>query len=77
MTSRHTFGDGPRGGEVSVHRTWYALWGFVALDDFDSRQVVGPADHYRVSAAFEGFDVFLNLFTAPLGFFRRTIVVEK
>ncbi len=77
FTTRHTVGDGPRGGEVTVHRTWYAFWGFVPLNSLDSREVVGPADHYRVSAEFGGFDVFINIFTSPLGFYRHTTVVEK
>ncbi|MEM7262657.1 MAG: hypothetical protein AAF488_11750, partial [Planctomycetota bacterium] len=77
FTSRNTFGDGPRGGEITVHRNWYAFWGFVPMGSFDTREVVGPADHYRVTTSIEGFDVFINLFTAPLSFYRQTTIVEK
>ena len=64
----HTVGDGPHGGEVRVLRTWYAGWGFLALDSFDSREVVGGADSYRVSTRFSVMDGFINLFTGVLGF---------
>ncbi len=73
----HTVGDGPHGGEVRVHRTWYAAWGLLPISRLDSRNVVGAADHYRVSTAIRGGDLFLNFFTAPLGFFRQTTLVEK
>jgi hypothetical protein len=77
FVARQTVGDGPRGGAVTVHRSWYALWGFVALNGFDSRDVVGFAAHYRVTMRFGVSDVLLNLFTAPLGFYRQTTLVEK
>ena len=73
----HTVGDGPHGGEVREHHTWYAAWGFLALGTFDSRDVVGAADDYRISTRFGALDVFLNMFTGPLGFYRQTTLVEK
>ncbi len=73
----HTVGDGPHGGEVRVHRTWYAAWGLLPISRLDSRSVVGAADHYRVTTSFGGRDLLLNFFTAPLGFFRQTTLVEK
>ncbi len=73
----HTVGDGPLGGEVRVHRVWYAAWGFLPINRLDSRNVVGAADHYRVTTSFGGGDLFLNFFTAPFGFVRQTTLVEK
>ncbi len=73
----HTIGDGPRGGEVRTHRTWYALWGIISVDGFDSRHVVGPADHYRVTTRVGGWDFFINLFTVPFTFCCQTTIVEK
>ncbi len=72
----HTVGDGPRGGEVRVHRRWYALWGWAPTSSFDTSEVVGSAEDYRVITKFGVGDHFLNLFTAPFSFFRRTIIVE-
>ncbi|MFN0060187.1 MAG: hypothetical protein ACKVX7_17150 [Planctomycetota bacterium] len=77
FSTRNTVGDGPRGGEVTVHRTWFAFWGFVPLNSLDSRDVVGPASHYRVTTRFGVFDVIVNCLTAPLGFYRQTTFVEK
>ncbi len=77
LSTVHTVGDGPRGGEVRVHHSWYGAWGFLSLGTFDSRDVVGAADDYRITTRFGGIDVLINLFTGPLGFFRRTTRVEK
>lgn len=77
FTTTHTIGDGPRGGEVRVHHSWYAAWGFIPLNRLDSKEVVGAADNYRVSTGIGGFDVAMNIFTGPIGFFRFTTVVEK
>lgn len=77
VTHRHTVGRGPLGSEVYKTGVWYALYGFVPLSGYDSRQVVGAADDYRVVTRAGGLDVFLNIFIGPLGFFRRTVIVEK
>lgn len=77
MAQRHTFGNGPQGVEVRKNRQWYAAWGFVPLSDFDTRSVVGASSDYRVLHGFGAGDVFLNIFTGPLGFFRMTSQVEK
>lgn len=77
FSTRHTVGDGPRGGEVRVHHTWYALWGFVPINRVDSRLLVGPADHYRATTSFRGVDVLINLFTGWFGFFRDSLLLEK
>ena len=77
FTTVNTVGDGPHGGEVTVHRSWYAAWGFLPMGRLDSRTVVGGADHYRVTSSFRTADVFFNIFTGFFGFFRRTTIVEK
>ncbi|MEM7164949.1 MAG: hypothetical protein AAF581_05755 [Planctomycetota bacterium] len=77
MTQQHTFGNGPQGVEVRKTRQWYAAWGFVPLSDFDSRSVVGASADYRVVNGFGASDVFWNIFTGPVGFFRMTSRVEK
>jgi len=77
FTTRHTFGDGPRGVEVRTHHRWYAFWGFVPLDGLDSREVIGPSQHYRVRRSFRALDVAITVFTGPLGFFRNTTLIEK
>ena len=77
MTHRHTMGDGPRGAEVRTHGTWYAFWGFLPLNDEDSRAFVGGETDYRVRTGFRARDVVTNLVTAPLGFVRRTTTIEK
>ncbi len=77
FTHRNTFGDGPQGGLVQRERVWYAFWGFLPLDDFNSRSVVGGAEDYDVHAGFAPSDVFINFFTFPVGLFRTTVRVEK
>ena len=73
----NTVGDGPQGGEVRVHRIWYAGWGFVTISRLDTRNVVGASDHYRVTHGMRAMDVFINIFCGPFGFFRTTTRVEK
>ncbi|MEE8141903.1 MAG: hypothetical protein V3T77_02270 [Planctomycetota bacterium] len=77
LTAVNTVGDGPHGGEVRVHRTWYAAWGFLPVNRLDSRDLVGGADDYRITASFRTLDIITNLFTLPFSFLRRTTVVEK
>lgn len=76
LLHRHTVGDGPHGGEVRVHRQWYAMWGWVPMGSFDSSEVVGAASDYRVTTKYGVRDHFVNLFTFPFTFVRRTVVVE-
>ena len=73
----HTVGSGPRGGPVHTHSTWYALWGFVPVNELDTRNVVGGAEDYRLRDSFRPVDVIVNIFTVPFTFVRRTTVVEK
>ena len=73
----NTYGQGSQGGLVQRERVWYAFWGFLPLDDFDSRNVVGGAKDYDVHAGFAPSDVAINIFTGPVGFFRTTVRVEK
>ncbi len=77
LYTRHTVGDGPRGGEVRIYRTYYAFWGLVTINGLDSRDLVGPADHYRIISGFRFTDCFLNFFISPLGLLRRTTRIEK
>ncbi len=77
MTQRYTIGSGPQGGEVRTHHVWYAAWGFAKLKRFDTRRVVGASNDYLIESGFSSTDVIFNVFTGPLGFFRRTIHIEK
>lgn len=75
--SQYTLGDGPRGGEVRVHRTWYGIWGFVPLNGVDGGDLVGPGEHLRVTNWFGFSDAMFNIFLGPLGFFRKSTLIEK
>ncbi len=77
ITHSHTVGAGPRGVEVRTHVTWYALYGFIPINDLDTRGVVGGAEDYRLKTAFEPVDVIANMFTGFLTLIRRTTTVEK
>ena len=74
---RMTIGDGPRGGEVTPLRTWYAFWGFLPVNPKDSREFVGPADDYQITTWYSASDVLLNVFTIPFSFMRRSTLIEQ
>ncbi len=76
FTTTHTVGDGPHGEQVRIENRWYAMWGFFPLGNHDSRQWVGAGRDYRITTEFHAIDVFFNLFTGPLGFFRTTSILE-
>ena len=77
ITHTHTVGAGPREIEVRTHVTWYAFFGFLPINDLDTRGVVGGAEDYRLSTSFRPLDVIVNIFTSSLTLIRRTTTVEK
>jgi len=77
MSSYHTVGAGPTGGEIASAKQWYALWGCLPLGGApDSRTLSGDRVNYRVWTGITTWDVFLNFLTLPVGFCRTSVIVE-
>ena len=74
-----TVGQGPQTvpRTETYHHRWFALYGVVPMDDFDSKALSGGAKDYRVTTEFTFEDVVISAFTSFATFYRQTVTVEK
>ena len=80
FTFTSTVGRGPVNPQqpVVVQKTrWFALYGIVPLDSFDSNELAGSARDYRVTTQFTFVDCVISMFTSLVSFYRQTVTVEK
>ena len=74
-----TVGRGPQHVPVGVvtRTRWFALFGLVPMDDFDSHALSGGVPDYRVTTEFTFSDVVMSALTSFVTFYRQTVTVEK
>jgi hypothetical protein len=79
FSMQHTVGRGPQAAPpVAVdHERWFALFGLVAMDDFDSKALAGGSHDYRVTTEFTFTDACVSALTSLATFYRQTVVVER
>ena len=73
----HTVGKGAQGGDIEQSRQWYILFGLVPLNDVDSQEMAGGAANYEIKTEQSALDVLMNMFTALISVYSRTVTVTK
>ena len=73
----HDVGKGAQSDASAEERQWYALWGLVPLGKVESHDIAGGATDYTVKTEQNVIDVLMNLFTAWVTIYSRTVTVTR
>ena len=77
VTQVHKVGSGASGTTEVSERQWYALWGFIKVNDVNSKTMAGTATSYTVRDQYNAGDVLIGMFTIIASFIPRTTTVIK
>lgn len=75
-TQRHIVGEGPKGNRVETTKTWYALWGLVALNNVDAREMAKGAKDYEIVTQMSFIDLLIGSFTSYVSIVPMTVEVR-
>lgn len=76
-THVHKIGNGAQGNDMIESRQWYVLWGFVPLNQVDSKSMAGAATDYEITTEHTALDFVINIFTGLITVHSRTVTVRK
>ena len=72
----HSIGLGATGTNELVARQYYALFGFIVVNEVDPQRMAADLTSYSIETKFGFIDMLLAPFLLPLTFTTRTVVVR-
>ncbi|HZN38185.1 MAG TPA: hypothetical protein VFD82_05240 [Planctomycetota bacterium] len=72
----HSIGLGATGTNEIVARQYYALFGFIAVNEVDPQRMAADLTSYSIETKFGFVDMLLAPFLLPLTFTTRTVIVR-
>ena len=72
----HSIGLGATGTNEIVARQYYALFGFIAVNEVDPQRMAADLTSYSIETKFGFIDMLLAPFLLPLTFTTRTVIVR-
>ena len=76
-TMKHTVGAGAKGSQTESARQWYALWGLVALNNPDSKEMAKGATDYTITTTQTFVDSLIGMITGIVTISPRTVEVTR
>ena len=77
FTIKHTVGAGAKGSQTESARQWFALWGLVALNSPDSKEMAKGATDYTITTTQTFVDGLIGMFTGIVTISPRTVEVTR
>ena len=76
LSHQHSIGLGATGTNEMVARQYYALFGFIVVNEVDPQRMAADLTSYSIETKFGFIDMLLAPFLLPLTFTTRTVVVR-
>jgi hypothetical protein len=73
----HTIGNGPQKNEMIQTRQWYALWGYLPLNDVDTHAMAGDVMDYEIRTEATALDVIIGAILGQVTITSRTVTVTR
>ena len=77
FTMKHTVGNGAKGSQTESSKQWYALWGLVALNNPDTKEMAKGASDYTITTQHSFLDVIIGMFTGAVTIYPRSVEVTR
>jgi hypothetical protein len=76
-TIKHTVGAGAKGSQTESAKQWFVLWGLVALNNPDSKEMAHGATDYTIMTQESFIDLVIGAFTGVVTIYPRTVEVTR
>jgi predicted small secreted protein len=76
-TMKHTVGAGAKGSQTESAKQWFALWGLVALNNPDTKEMAHGATDYTIMTQQSFLDGLIGMFTMAVTIQPRTVEVTR
>ncbi len=76
MSHQHSVGLGATGTHESVARQYYALFGFIPVNEVDPQRMAADLTSYTIETKFGFVDMLWAPFLLPFTITTRTVVVR-